>query len=43
MWGNGSGFFPNLLAGGNMIVEEIHFERNPLFPEMTRPEPILPM
>lgn len=42
MWGNGAGWFPMLLSGGKTIVEEIHNERNPLFPEMGRPEPIQP-
>lgn len=42
MWGNGSGWFPKLLAGGKTQVEEIHNHRNPIFPEMTRPEPIPP-
>lgn len=42
MWGNGSGWFPRLLNGGKTRVEEIHNSRNPLFPEMTRPEPIQP-
>jgi phosphomannomutase len=42
MWGNGSGWFPRLLAGGSTRVLEIHQERNPVFPEMTRPEPIPP-
>ncbi len=42
MWGNGSGFFPRLLAGGKTQVEEIHCVRNPIFPEMSRPEPIQP-
>jgi phosphomannomutase len=42
MWGNGAGWFPRLLAGGTTRVIEIHSERNPLFPEMTRPEPIPP-
>lgn len=42
MWGNGSGWFPNLLSGGKTQVIEIHNIRNPLFPEMTRPEPIPP-
>jgi phosphomannomutase len=42
MWGNGSGWFPALLAGGRTSVTEIHQERNPLFPEMARPEPIPP-
>lgn len=42
MWGNGGGWFPRLLAGGTAKVVEIHGDRNPLFPEMKRPEPIPP-
>jgi len=42
MWGNGAGWLPRLLAGGKTQVEEIHNIRHPLFPEMTRPEPIPP-
>jgi phosphomannomutase len=42
MWGNGSGWFPRLLAGGETQVQEIHCAHNPLFPEMARPEPIPP-
>jgi phosphomannomutase len=42
MWGNGSGWFSSLLAGGKTKVTEIHFVRNPIFPEMSRPEPIPP-
>lgn len=42
MWGNGAGWFPQLLAGGKTEVIEIHNERNPIFPEMKRPEPIQP-
>lgn len=42
MWGNGSGWFTELLAGGKTIVQEIHNQRNPFFPEMERPEPIRP-
>jgi phosphomannomutase len=42
MWGNGAGWFPRLLGGGKTRVVEIHSERNPLFPEMARPEPIPP-
>jgi phosphomannomutase len=42
MWGNGAGWFPRILGGGNTRIVEIHAERNPLFPEMTRPEPIPP-
>lgn len=42
MWGNGIGWFPQLLKGGKTKVEEIHNHRNPIFPEMIRPEPIPP-
>ncbi len=42
MWGNGGGWFASLLAGGKTKVVEIHKDRNPLFPEMKRPEPIPP-
>ena len=42
MWGNGAGWFGNLLDGGSTQVEEIHSDRNPIFPEMRRPEPIPP-
>jgi alpha-D-glucose phosphate-specific phosphoglucomutase len=42
MWGNGIGWFPRLLEGGRTRVIEIHNERNPIFPEMSRPEPIPP-
>jgi phosphomannomutase len=42
MWGNGAGWLPRLLQGGSTRVIEIHDIRNPLFPEMIRPEPIPP-
>ena len=42
MWGNSAGWFPRLLEGGSTRVMEIHKTRNPLFPDMTRPEPIPP-
>ncbi|MCI0576095.1 MAG: phosphoglucomutase/phosphomannomutase family protein [Chloroflexi bacterium] len=42
MWGNGAGWFPTLLAGGATQIHEVHNERNPIFPHMTRPEPIPP-
>jgi alpha-D-glucose phosphate-specific phosphoglucomutase len=42
MWGNGAGWFPRLLADGDTQVMEIHNRRNPIFPEMKRPEPIQP-
>jgi phosphomannomutase len=42
MWGNGAGWFPRLLGGGRTTVHEVHNERNPIFPHMSRPEPIPP-
>ncbi|MCP4362934.1 MAG: phosphoglucomutase/phosphomannomutase family protein [Chloroflexi bacterium] len=42
MWGNGAGWFPRLLADGKTHVQEVHNERNPIYPHMTRPEPIPP-
>ena len=42
MWGNGAGWFPRLLEGGPTTIYEVHNERNPIFPYMTRPEPIPP-
>jgi alpha-D-glucose phosphate-specific phosphoglucomutase len=42
MWGNGAGWFPRILGGGKTRIVEIHAERNPIFPEMARPEPIPP-
>ncbi len=42
MWGNGAGWLSEILAGGSTEVIEVHAERNPIFPEMSRPEPIPP-
>jgi phosphomannomutase len=42
MWGNGAGWFSNLINGGQTTVSEMHDQRNPVFPEMSRPEPIPP-
>ncbi|HRQ37540.1 MAG TPA: phosphoglucomutase/phosphomannomutase family protein [Chloroflexota bacterium] len=42
MWGNGAGWFPRLLADGRTRLTEVHNERNPIYPHMTRPEPIPP-
>jgi phosphomannomutase len=42
MWGNGAGWFPRLLEGGKSKVHEVHNSRNPVFPNMSRPEPIPP-
>ncbi len=40
MFGAGAGLLPALLDGGSTRVEEIHTERNPLFPGLRAPEPI---
>lgn len=42
MWGNGQGWFPRLLEGGKTKISEVHNQRNPIFPHMSRPEPIPP-
>ncbi len=42
MWGNGAGWFTRLIGGCETQIIEIHSERNPIFPEMRRPEPIPP-
>jgi phosphomannomutase len=42
MWGNGAGWFQRLLGDGASQIYEIHNVRNPIFPEMKRPEPIQP-
>lgn len=42
MWGNGAGWLTEILDGGSTQVIEVHAERNPIFPEMSRPEPIPP-
>lgn len=42
MWGNGAGWFTRVLGGGRSEIMEIHNIRNPIFPEMERPEPIRP-
>ncbi len=42
MWGNGAGWLPRLIGGGKTKIIEIHNQRNPIFPEMSRPEPIPP-
>jgi phosphomannomutase len=41
MWGVGQGWFPRILGGGKTQLNEIHGHRNPVFPEMQRPEPIV--
>ena len=42
MWGNGAGWLSEILSGGSTELIEVHAERNPIFPEMLRPEPIPP-
>jgi phosphomannomutase len=42
MWGNGAGWFTQLLQGGKTKVIEVNNARNPIFPGMLRPEPIPP-
>ncbi len=42
MWGNGAGWFSEILGGGKTEIIEVHAARNPIFPEMQRPEPIPP-
>lgn len=42
MWGNNSNWFSELLSGGTSEITEIHNHRNPIFPDMARPEPIPP-
>ncbi len=42
MWGNGAGFLSRFIAGEKTRVIEYHADRNPIFPEMKRPEPIPP-
>jgi phosphomannomutase len=42
MWGNGAGWFQRMLGDGASQIYEIHNVRNPIFPEMKRPEPIRP-
>jgi phosphomannomutase len=42
MWGNGAGWLARLIGGGPTQVLEVHSDRNPIFPEMARPEPIPP-
>ncbi len=42
MWGAGAGWLEHFLDGGATTLYSIHGERNPVFPEMNRPEPIPP-
>jgi phosphomannomutase len=40
MYGSGAGYFPTLFEGGETRVQELHGERNPLFPGIAQPEPV---
>jgi alpha-D-glucose phosphate-specific phosphoglucomutase len=40
MYGAGAGYLKSMLSEGELDIKEINAERNPLFPGMTRPEPI---
>jgi phosphomannomutase len=42
MWGNGIHWYQRLIGGGKTEIVEIHNVRNPIYPEMIRPEPIPP-
>jgi phosphomannomutase len=42
MWGVGAGWFQRILGGGTVEIHEIQNFRNPIFPNMERPEPIPP-
>lgn len=42
MWGNGAGWLSEILGGDSTEIIEVHAMRNPIFPEMSRPEPIPP-
>lgn len=42
MWGNAAGWLTEILGGGKTQIIEVHAERNPIYPEMKRPEPIPP-
>jgi alpha-D-glucose phosphate-specific phosphoglucomutase len=42
MWGHGTGWLKRIFDNSNTSISEIHDHRNPIFPEMKRPEPIPP-
>ena len=42
MWGNGAGWFNRFFEGAKTTIHEVHNTRNPIFPHMSRPEPIPP-
>ena len=41
MYGAGAGYLPKLLSGSSTQVTELNGERNPSFPGMSQPEPIM--
>ncbi|MDE3268486.1 MAG: phosphoglucomutase/phosphomannomutase family protein [Chloroflexota bacterium] len=40
MFGAGAGYLPSILGGGSTTLQEMHAERNPLFPGLRQPEPV---
>lgn len=42
MWGNGAGWLSRLIGEGATTITEVNSGRNPIFPHMSRPEPIPP-
>ena len=40
MFGAGAGYLPSILGGGTTTLQEMHGERNPLFPGLRQPEPV---
>jgi alpha-D-glucose phosphate-specific phosphoglucomutase len=40
MYGSGIGYMRELLAGGRLVLKELHGERNPIFPGLHSAEPI---
>ncbi|MBI4320823.1 MAG: phosphoglucomutase/phosphomannomutase family protein [Chloroflexi bacterium] len=42
MYGAGAGYFRRAIGDGRTEVIEVHHERNPMFPGISRPEPIGP-
>ena len=40
MFGAGAGYLPSILGGGATTLQEMHGDRNPLFPGIRQPEPV---
>ena len=40
MYGAGAGYIPTLVGGAETKIYEIHRDPNPLFPDMSQPEPV---